>query len=468
MTDLLVATANPHKVDEIRAIFQREGLSLRLRSLHDLPHPIPEPAETGATFEANATLKALAYARASGLLALADDSGLEVDALAGRPGVISSHYSTDGRETGLSRAERDRLNNDRVLRELTGVPDAQRSARFVCVMALAAPPALARDLIHSSSAPSRTTGFQPAPPDASSSSRTTGFQPAPPDASSPSRTAGFQPAPSPSFHAFDGRFRVHRGNLPHHEVGGATYFISFSVRSGVLAPAERRIVLDACLYWHRRRYWLHRAVVMPTHVHLLLRPIQLPDGTWPTLGSLLHSIKRHTAREIQQRRDESGPFWQRESFDRIIRDAPELDAAALYIERNPVEARLVDSPGAYPFLWRQPHGEHLSPLPSEGETKERRLETCGPGDDGRVDPAAPGEPRLLHLTRGSFEGRIGVPPHVPRGVNGFGYDPLFLVADDDPPFSRTGAELTSDEKNRLSHRGVAARAMASFLRDLLS
>lgn len=146
MPDLVLATSNPHKVDEIRAIFQRSGLldpagpaGLRLLSLADLrtPAPLEEPAETGRTFEDNATIKALSYARQTGHLCLADDSGLEIDALAGRPGVISSHYSTDGHETGLSRAQRDEANNARVLRELETTPPERRTARFVCVMVLA-------------------------------------------------------------------------------------------------------------------------------------------------------------------------------------------------------------------------------------------------------------------------------------------------------------------------------------------
>ena len=136
---LLLATANPHKVAELRAIFAEAGLPAI--GLHDLPggRDIPEPRETGDTFEANARLKALAYAGASGRPCVADVSGLEVDALGGRPGVISSHYSTDGRETGLTRAQRDEANNARLLRELAGTPPAQRGARFVCVMALALP-----------------------------------------------------------------------------------------------------------------------------------------------------------------------------------------------------------------------------------------------------------------------------------------------------------------------------------------
>jgi XTP/dITP diphosphohydrolase len=134
---LLLATANPHKVEEMQAIFATLLPDLRLLSLADLPGgPPPEPAETGTTFEQNATIKARAYAAASGMACLADDSGLEIDALQGRPGVISSHYCTDGQETGMTRAQRDQANNQRVLRELEGVPPHQRTARFVCTMAL--------------------------------------------------------------------------------------------------------------------------------------------------------------------------------------------------------------------------------------------------------------------------------------------------------------------------------------------
>lgn len=137
MGPLLLATANPHKVDELRAIFAAAIPDLELKSLDQLPGgPPPEPLETGDTFEANASIKARAYAQASGLACLADDSGLEIDALQGRPGVISSHYNSDGREVGMTRAQRDEANNRRVLHELRDVPLHLRSARFVCVMAL--------------------------------------------------------------------------------------------------------------------------------------------------------------------------------------------------------------------------------------------------------------------------------------------------------------------------------------------
>ncbi len=229
---ILVATQNPHKVEEIRAIFDQERVEgVTLRTIADAGFiNLPEPDEVGSTFQENAVIKAIAYARATHNLCLADDSGLEIDALDGRPGVISSHYATDGKETGQSRAQRDAANNARVLRELEGTSVAQRTARFRCVMALARP---------------------------------------------------------------------------------------------------------------------------------------------------LH--------------DASGTF--------------------------------------------------IKPVAGEK----------GNG--------------LLHIASGAMEGAIGIPPRVPSGNNGFGYDPLFLVA---PDFTRTGAELESSQKNAISHRAAAAKAMATYLRDLVA
>lgn len=139
MLDVVIATGNAHKVDEVRAVLlPRLRAGVRLLGLREVGE-FSEPQETGATFEENSAIKAVAYAGATGLHCLADDSGLEVDALGGKPGVISSHYCTDGRETGLTRLERDRQNNERLLRELRGVSAERRGARFVCVVTLAAP-----------------------------------------------------------------------------------------------------------------------------------------------------------------------------------------------------------------------------------------------------------------------------------------------------------------------------------------
>ena len=253
MPPIVLATANPHKVEELRAIFGEAGIDVI--GLNDLPAKcvpkggLREPEETGSTFEENATIKAVSYAAQTGRVCLADDSGIEVDALrlpdgTARPGVISSHYCTDGRETGMSRAQRDAANNARVLRELEGVPAERRTARFVCVMVVA-------------------------------------------------------------------------GDMQ----GGST---------------ER--------------------------------------------------TKRHTENTDQS-------------------------------------------------------------------CEKHRRDACPTRAKERI--------QVLASSRGTFEGRIGLPPRVPAGANGFGYDPLFLVA---PDFAFTGAELASEEKNQLSHRARAAAEMVKNLR----
>lgn len=132
---LLIATSNPHKIEEIMAVVNETGAGLELASLKDAGVDVPEPIEDQDTFEGNALLKAEYYAKASGLPCLADDSGLEVDALGGAPGVISARYSgvTGGREVV------DPANNKKLLAELGDAPADQRTARFVCAMALVWP-----------------------------------------------------------------------------------------------------------------------------------------------------------------------------------------------------------------------------------------------------------------------------------------------------------------------------------------
>lgn len=263
-TTLILATGNPHKVDELRAIFAaitpRAGSSspaaaIKVLGLKDLPphhhDRLHEPAEPGATCEENARIKALSYAQQIGdphAVYLADDSGIEIDALmlpngTPRPGVISSHYATDGVETGLTREQRDAANNARVLREMEGVPMEQRTARFVCCMCLA-----------------RVSGFG-------------------------SRVSGAE-----------------------------------------------------------------------------------------------------------------------------------------------------ETPAASSAFTRNPNPDTRNPIPP-----------------------------ILFETRGTMEGRIGIPPRIPAGSNGFGYDPLFLVAAAPFNYTKTGAELSSAEKNALSHRGMAARAMVEWV-----
>ncbi|GAC1353747.1 MAG: RdgB/HAM1 family non-canonical purine NTP pyrophosphatase [Herpetosiphon sp.] len=125
---MLVATTNRHKLAEYQALFAEHAeiyISLQDAGIND------DVAETGTTFEANAVLKAEAYARLSGLPTLADDSGLVVDALDGRPGVYSARYGGPG----ATSVDQQRL----LLAELTAVPWEQRTARFVCVIAYVMP-----------------------------------------------------------------------------------------------------------------------------------------------------------------------------------------------------------------------------------------------------------------------------------------------------------------------------------------
>ncbi len=128
MRALLLATTNRHKLEEFYTIFS--DLPLTLQSLREV-HIDMDVEETGQTFAENAQLKALAYARASGILSLADDSGLEIDALGGAPGVLSARFA--GQDTPYE--ERFRL----LIGQLRGLTGEQRRARFRCAIALAEP-----------------------------------------------------------------------------------------------------------------------------------------------------------------------------------------------------------------------------------------------------------------------------------------------------------------------------------------
>ena len=130
MTELLVATTNRGKFAEVESFLKYLPLKIfPLPSLENFPVVI----EDGATYEENALKKARTLAEYSGYVTLADDSGLEVDALNGAPGIYSARYSC---EEG-----NDQKNNDKLLAVLKQVPDEKRTARFVCVLALCGPKA---------------------------------------------------------------------------------------------------------------------------------------------------------------------------------------------------------------------------------------------------------------------------------------------------------------------------------------
>ena len=129
VTRVVVATGNAHKLDEIRSVLAAAGVDVELTSMRELG--IEPPIEDGETFADNALIKARACAVATGLPSIADDSGLEVDALGGEPGVRSARYAGEPPD--------DAANNAKLVAALADVPRDRRRARFVCAAALVTP-----------------------------------------------------------------------------------------------------------------------------------------------------------------------------------------------------------------------------------------------------------------------------------------------------------------------------------------
>ncbi len=130
MNTIVLATGNAGKIRELSAMLHEFQPDMKVLGLKDFPE-IGEIPETGATFEENARIKALAVARITGLVAVADDSGLAVDALNGAPGVYSARYSGEGAT--------DEKNVAKLLDAMKDVPDPWRGCHFACVMLAATP-----------------------------------------------------------------------------------------------------------------------------------------------------------------------------------------------------------------------------------------------------------------------------------------------------------------------------------------
>ena len=133
MNAVLIATRNASKAAEFAQMLS-DDLTLRWCDLSSVNIPTEEVEETGHTFRANACIKASSYAQQTGLWTIADDSGLEVDALDGSPGVVSARWAELH-----ARGKGDADNNQLLLAQLQNVSDEKRTARFVCVLALADP-----------------------------------------------------------------------------------------------------------------------------------------------------------------------------------------------------------------------------------------------------------------------------------------------------------------------------------------
>lgn len=133
---------------------------------------------------------------------------------------------------------------------------------------------------------------------------------------------------------------------------GSVYFITWRCRNyQILSPEERTFTLEAIKYWDGRKWTVYAAVVMPDHVHLLGKPLPLPEGGFLNLAKIIHSIKSYSAHEIKKRLATETSIWQDERFDRIIRDEEEFLEKWQYLRNNPVKNELAEYPEEYPWLY---------------------------------------------------------------------------------------------------------------------
>ncbi|MFI5397926.1 MAG: REP-associated tyrosine transposase [Candidatus Binatia bacterium] len=146
---------------------------------------------------------------------------------------------------------------------------------------------------------------------------------------------------------------ITRRNLPHWQIGGSTYFITFRTKDLRLPSEARCMVIDACRHFDAKRYTLWAAVAMPDHVHLLLQPKEIEPGHWWLLATILNSIKGFTARQINDLLGRQQPVWLDERFDRIVRDEAELIEKWKYIRMNPVKQGLCERPEDWDALYER-------------------------------------------------------------------------------------------------------------------
>ena len=140
-----------------------------------------------------------------------------------------------------------------------------------------------------------------------------------------------------------------RGKLPHWQLGGSWYFVTFRAKE-LLSPVARDTVAECIVHSHQIKYDLAIASVMPDHVHILLRPREKTPQSFFALPEIMRAVKGVAARKINEMKKGTGEIWQKESFDRIMRDEDEWREKYEYIRNNAVKAGLAESPRDYPWL----------------------------------------------------------------------------------------------------------------------
>jgi REP element-mobilizing transposase RayT len=145
----------------------------------------------------------------------------------------------------------------------------------------------------------------------------------------------------------------YRRNLPHLQKDYRPVFVTFDTKERwQLAPAARSLTLEACRKLDGVMLDLHVAVVMPDHVHLIFTARRDLDTSAFALPEIMKRIKGASARAINKELRRSGQVWQEESFDHVLRSNESLSQKVEYVCQNPVRAGLVQTPEAYPWLWR--------------------------------------------------------------------------------------------------------------------
>jgi REP element-mobilizing transposase RayT len=146
------------------------------------------------------------------------------------------------------------------------------------------------------------------------------------------------------------RLDITKRRLPHWQIGGSWYFITFRTKGLMLSPEERSIAANTILHDHAKRYELAIAVVMPDHVHAIFRALQSGAGAYYSLTDILRLVKGVSARQMNLMSGSRRQIWQHESFDRIVRDADEWGEKYGYVRNNAVKAGLAETAEGYPWL----------------------------------------------------------------------------------------------------------------------
>jgi REP element-mobilizing transposase RayT len=149
--------------------------------------------------------------------------------------------------------------------------------------------------------------------------------------------------PNATFHRYQ-----YRRRLPHYQKDNRPLFVTFRTLTGFnLSPDARTMALQRCLHDSGKTIHMHAMVVMPDHVHLLFTALRDSDGWTFARPEILRAIKGASARSINRLTGRTGPLWQDESFDRVLRGDESLRQTVEYIRQNPVRKGLVAKPEQY-------------------------------------------------------------------------------------------------------------------------